>query len=149
MNETRESKMVVLSRDIEGTPTVWCDPEIVDLVKALNDAGISTVASCSGHGHRPGSIILKDGRELIIAKDFDEARKIDDLFPVDINGHHREPLPDVSKTIVPDEVYAELSNLHKKLKQAINPINESAKTIIQKSYETIGNILATQKEPHL
>ena len=73
---------------------VWCDPEIAPLVKALNKGGVATVASCSGHGHRPGNIILADGRELFIAADWDEARLIDQAFPVDINGetrvrHHR------------------------------------------------------------
>src|SRR5690606_39841374 len=61
----RESQMVVIERDASGKPTVWCDPEIADLVRALNAGGIRTVASCSGHGHRPGNIALADGRELI------------------------------------------------------------------------------------
>lgn len=65
---------------------VWCDPCLVPLVKALNDAGIRTVASCCGHGHRPGNIVLEDGRELVIARDWNEAREIDALFPIDING---------------------------------------------------------------
>lgn len=87
----RESLMVVLRRDATGKPIVWCDPEIVDLVAALNDAGIQTTASCSGHGFRPGSIALDDGRWLIIAKDFDEMQKIEAIFPVDINGEVRPP----------------------------------------------------------
>lgn len=74
---SRESQMVVVRRDQSGTPTVWCDPEIVDLVRALNDAGLRTVASCSGHGERPGNIALADGRELFIAPAFDEARRIE------------------------------------------------------------------------
>lgn len=91
--ESRESRMVVLERDEDGTPTVWCDPEIADLVSALNKAGIRTVASCSGHGHRPGNIVLADGRELVIVRDFDEARKIGAMFP-GINGE--PPLVDVA-----------------------------------------------------
>lgn len=91
--ESRESRMVVLERDEDGTPTVWCDPEIADLVSALNKAGIRTIASCSGHGHRPGNIMLADGRELVIARDFDEARKIDAMFP-GINGE--PPMVDVA-----------------------------------------------------
>lgn len=79
----RESKMVSVS---EGA---FCDPCIAPLVAALNTAGIETVASCCGHGHRPGVIALRDGRELFIAKDFDEARKIESIFPVDINGNTR------------------------------------------------------------
>ena len=33
-----------------------------------------------------GSIILEDGREIILAPDWETARKIDHLFP-DIHGH--------------------------------------------------------------
>lgn len=71
----REAAMVVIQRDAEGKPTVWCDPEIVDLVTALNAGGISTVASCSGHGPQSGIISLRDGRELIIAGNYDTARR--------------------------------------------------------------------------
>lgn len=74
---SRESKMVVVERDEAGTPTVWCDPEIVDLVTALNKGGIPTVASCSGHGVIWGNIALRDGRELFIAPDFDSARRFE------------------------------------------------------------------------
>lgn len=81
----RESTMIVIERD-NGKPTVWCDAEIADIVRALNSCGLKTVASCSGHGHRPGIISLEDGRELVIARDFAEARKIDALFPINING---------------------------------------------------------------
>jgi hypothetical protein len=77
--------MVVLRRDAGGKVLLWCDPCIAPLVAALNDAGIPTIASCCGHGHRPGIITLADGRELLIARDFAEARKIDACFP-DING---------------------------------------------------------------
>lgn len=66
--------------------SVNVDASIAAIVQALNDAGVQTVASCSGHGHRPGNIALADGRELIIARDFAEARKIDALFPVGISG---------------------------------------------------------------
>jgi len=59
---------------------------ICRLVRTLNNAGYETVASCCGHGHRPGNIALADGRELVIAKDYEEAREIDKLFPLDING---------------------------------------------------------------
>lgn len=48
------------------SPGVWCDPCLVPLVRALNDGGIRTVASCCGHGERDGSICLADGRELVI-----------------------------------------------------------------------------------
>lgn len=93
---SRESSMVVLERDEHGKPAVWCDPEIADLVSALNEAGIRTVASCSGHGHRPGNIMLADGRELVIARDFDEARKIDTMF-AGIDGE--PPMVDVEALV--------------------------------------------------
>ena len=85
MPESRESVMVVIEANEHGA-TVWCDPEISDLVRALNAGGVRTIASCSGHGYRPGNIILADGRELFIANSFDEARAVDRAFPVDING---------------------------------------------------------------
>jgi len=70
---SREAEMVVLETDDEGTPTIWCDPEIADLVRALNVGGMRTVASCSGHGERLGSIALADGRALVICSSPDEA----------------------------------------------------------------------------
>jgi len=51
------------------------DKCIVPLVKALNEAGIKTIASCCGHGKIHGNIALADGRELIIAKDYETARE--------------------------------------------------------------------------
>ena len=81
---SRESEMVVVKRDESGKPIVWCDPELVPIVKALNDAGIATTASCSGHGHQPGSIMLDDGTELRLFT-YEQARRIDKMFP-GING---------------------------------------------------------------
>jgi hypothetical protein len=71
---------------VSGFPIDGVDEEIRPLVAALWAAGIGTRASCSGHGHRPGLITLHDGRELVIAPDFDAARKIDALFPLNIHG---------------------------------------------------------------
>ena len=62
---TREDRMVILRRDETGRITVWCDPEIADIVSALNNGGVPTVASCSGHG-QDGIISLIDGRELVV-----------------------------------------------------------------------------------
>jgi hypothetical protein len=70
-------------------PGVWCDPCLAPLVALLNAAGLTTVASCCGHGHRPGRVSLADGRELLIAPNFETAERIDALFPVDINGEPR------------------------------------------------------------
>jgi len=64
---------------------VWCDPCLVPIVKALNDGGVRTVASCCGHGKRPGTIALADGRWLVIAADRAENERIDDLFPVTVD----------------------------------------------------------------
>lgn len=63
----------------------WCDPCLVPLVKALNDAGMPTVASCCGHGRRPPQVALADGREVIVARTFEEARMVTAGFP-DINA---------------------------------------------------------------
>lgn len=62
------------------------DPCIIPMVDALNAGGIETVASCCGHGHRPGNIILADGRWLTISPDHETAHRIEALFPLDING---------------------------------------------------------------
>jgi hypothetical protein len=80
-----ESKMITLRTDESGKPTVWCDPEIADLVDALNTDKLSTVASCSGHGHRPGRISLKDGRELLVMNS-EQVDVVERLFGTDING---------------------------------------------------------------
>ena len=68
-----------------GNGPVEIDTEIAYIVKALNQAGIKTIASCSGHGHRPGSIILEGDVELLIMS-YEEARKLDRLWP-DIHSH--------------------------------------------------------------
>jgi hypothetical protein len=60
---------------------VGIDACIAPIVKALNDAGIATVASCCGHGKGPGSIALADGRELIIAADFETGQAVNAAFP--------------------------------------------------------------------
>ena len=54
---------------------------VQQIVEALNAAGLETVASCCGHGKRPGNIALRDGREIIICPDYESGRKIDKLFP--------------------------------------------------------------------
>ena len=54
---------------------------IAPIVRALNSAGVVTVASCCGHGKRPGNIALADGREICIMPDFESGRRFDLLFP--------------------------------------------------------------------
>lgn len=61
---------------------------IVPLVKALNDAGIKTVASCCGHEKLHGNIVLADGRELFIIEDFERARKFEQLQQAVNNDKH-------------------------------------------------------------
>jgi len=40
------------------------DACIAPIIIALNGAGVLTAGSCCGHGEKPGSIALQDGREL-------------------------------------------------------------------------------------
>ena len=81
----RDCKISVVERNAAGIPTVWCDWCLGPLVQTLNQAGMRTVASCCGHGQRPPAIMLEDGREVIIARSYEEARRISSLFP-DVNG---------------------------------------------------------------
>jgi hypothetical protein len=73
---------------VEAYPGVWCDPCIAPIVRALNEsdllavpsrlnpAGVRTVASCCGHGKRPGRVSLADGRELLIVPDTASAGRL-------------------------------------------------------------------------
>jgi hypothetical protein len=85
--------MVVLETDAEGNPTIWCDPEISDLVRALNVGGVRTKASCSGHGEKPfGIVTLKDGRELLVMPDWETTRRAERLLDAGLSakqqGHY-------------------------------------------------------------
>lgn len=71
----REAAMPIVK---EG---VWCDPCLVPLIEALNDSGHPTVASCCGHGRRPGRISLTDGRELWLFESMDAAEILGGLWP--------------------------------------------------------------------
>lgn len=42
------------------------------IVAALNAAGVTTTASCCGHGQMPGNIMLEDGRVLVIADNLEQ-----------------------------------------------------------------------------
>lgn len=70
---------------IEGK-LVTVDACLAPLIAALNLGGYPTVASCCGHGHRPGNIALKDGRELCILPDYETGRRMDRTFGLDIHG---------------------------------------------------------------
>jgi len=54
---------------------------IVPIIRSLNIIGLKTIASCCGHGKQPGSIALADGREIRIFSEYEDARKVDKLFP--------------------------------------------------------------------
>ncbi len=80
---SRESEMLPVY--LLNGKVAYVDPEIQELIQVLNDGGFETIASCSGHGHRPGTIALRDGREILILRNYTEARSLDTLWP-DING---------------------------------------------------------------
>lgn len=42
---------------------------IADIVASLNAGGITTIASCCGHGELEPSILLEDGRRIWIVSD--------------------------------------------------------------------------------
>lgn len=50
------------------------DKCIAPIVDALNKAGIITISSCCGHGKTDGTILLLDGRTLIIKNTVAEKR---------------------------------------------------------------------------
>ena len=56
------------------------DSCIAHIVRALNDAGVYTIASCCGHGKRPANIALVDGREIVIMPDHETARQADSFL---------------------------------------------------------------------
>jgi hypothetical protein len=65
------SVLVRIPADLSATgksrsALIEVDACIAPIVKALNEAGVETIGSCCGHGKTDGSILLADGRELII-----------------------------------------------------------------------------------
>jgi hypothetical protein len=85
---TTEKVRVRVPADLSATGTErWKEADvdscIAPLVAALQ--GVGTLASCCGHGHRPGNVALADGRELLVFASFADARAADLLFP-DIHG---------------------------------------------------------------
>lgn len=49
---------------------------IADIVAALNAANIATDASCCGHGKRLGTVILDDGRWILVTRDRDHFQAV-------------------------------------------------------------------------
>lgn len=56
------------------------DACISHIVAALNAGGVATVASCCGHKSPLGSIILADGRELLIVPNWESARRAEKVL---------------------------------------------------------------------
>lgn len=100
-------------------PGVWCDPCIAPLVKALNESddlprvpsrlnpdGVTTVASCCGHGKRPGHIALADGRWLTIHSapseptEVERLRKVIDQAALDLGTESGKTPEDVYRDLV-------------------------------------------------
>ena len=69
----------VLMRFPGGTRDQAIDPCLVPLVKALNDAGILTAATCCHHGAGMGNIWLEDGRVLAVFPDWDAYKAVWDM----------------------------------------------------------------------
>jgi hypothetical protein len=59
------------------------DACIANIVQALNGAGVITTSSCCGHGRSDGSILLADGREIIVKT---SGGKCPPLAPLVIGG---------------------------------------------------------------
>lgn len=81
MCERGDIQVLKLPRSDGSLEPVGVDSCIEPIVRALNDAGLRTVASCCGHGIRPGTVALADGREVLILPDFETARSVDPLWP--------------------------------------------------------------------
>lgn len=85
----------------------FVDACIAPLVQALNDGGLPTIASCCGHGHRPGRVSLRDGRDVLVCASMEEAEALTARYP-DIHGqgktqnaeksNRNDPLPPCGAT---------------------------------------------------
>jgi hypothetical protein len=53
-------------RTERGFTTASVDACLAEFVQRLNNAGLQTIASCCGHGDGPATVILEDGRELLV-----------------------------------------------------------------------------------
>ena len=87
-----EQGNTVLVRLANSSVEVAVDRCIAPLVRVLNEGGMKTGASCCGHGNRPGSIILEDGRELCLFPSWLVARVLErghggPINPVSLDEH--------------------------------------------------------------
>lgn len=78
--------------DEARTKVIGVDACIAPLVAALNAAGITTVASCCGHGHLPGNVILADDTWLTLLTR-EQAMAVNALIGVNIHGEKRVEEP--------------------------------------------------------
>lgn len=65
----------------DGKKRIGVDACLAPLIQVLNDNGFPTLACCCGHGYHPGNIVLMDGREFIIAPDYESSRIAERAFP--------------------------------------------------------------------
>ena len=85
----------------EGVDTVKTkdvDRCIAPLVVALNEVGMTTVASCCGHGRLPGRITLVDHRDILIVPE-DKTERVYALFPPLNDGG-----PKGADQVTPDDI---------------------------------------------
>lgn len=73
-----------------------CDECIQPLVQVLNNYGLQTTSSCCGHGKQIPTISLADGREIMFAQNWQDARMINGLFP----PLHPSPTREWERTII-------------------------------------------------
>ena len=100
-NDFVEVEVIIKLSDFDYVAEfVQVDRCIAPIVSALSDSGIATVACCCGHGRHRGSIILADGREMLVVPDFKTARIMDRLVEVvrmDIPSY-KERYEDIAKS---------------------------------------------------
>ena len=89
----REEAMVTIARDDQGIPTIWSDPCIAPIVKALNAGGLPTVASCCGHGNIPESSHSVTGDISSSSRPLHHRRVHGDTHTRCGHGFHRPPMP--------------------------------------------------------
>ena len=59
---------------------IHVDRCIAPIVRALHMCHVTTLASCCGHGVRPGHILLQNGRQVWITWNREQAERISALF---------------------------------------------------------------------
>jgi hypothetical protein len=75
MCEWGNTKTIQINGEVVGV-----DSCIANLIQELNGLGYKTVASCCGHGVRPGVISFADGGQFLLIDSFSELEKINELI---------------------------------------------------------------------